>query len=78
MERTNNKIKNIISPNAITNDDIVLFLNVIHFKGTWEKQFSKEATEEREFHISKDEAKPVNMYCNYKYLIIHPKFAVHF
>ncbi|EFO16302.1 serpin, partial [Loa loa] len=59
--KTNNKIRNIITRDTIDGDTRILLLNAIYFKGTWESQFMKMATAQREFHISENEKKLVPM-----------------
>lgn len=47
-EKTHNKIESIID--RITRDHVMFLLNAIYFKGTWQKEFNEESTEELPFY----------------------------
>lgn len=47
--QTNNKIKELIKPNILTNLTRLIIVNAIYFKGIWEKTFNKDFTKEKEF-----------------------------
>ncbi|XP_069354893.1 antichymotrypsin-2-like isoform X2 [Maniola hyperantus] len=69
-QNTNNRIKNLVSPDSLGQDTRALLVNAIYFKGSWETQFDKTLTRERDFHINKAETKKVDMMHrrgNYKY-----------
>jgi serpin B len=51
-QKTEDKIKDLISPGAITPSTRLVLTNAIYFKGEWEKHFIKAATEESDFHLS--------------------------
>ncbi|XP_021200831.3 antichymotrypsin-2 isoform X3 [Helicoverpa armigera] len=53
-EATNNRIKDLVSPNSLNADTAVVLVNAIYFKGKWVSQFSKEDTKDRDFSVSKD------------------------
>ncbi|EJW73224.1 hypothetical protein WUBG_15870 [Wuchereria bancrofti] len=59
--QTNNKVRNMITPNSITDDTKMLLINAIHFKGTWTTQFINFVTKQRQFHISENEVKMMPM-----------------
>ena len=64
LERTNNRIKDLVSPDHIqaSNDGMVL-VNAIFFKGNWQRQFDPKATYETPFYLTPDRKveKPVKM-----------------
>jgi serpin B len=59
-EKTNNKIKNIIStpPDPLTR---LILVNAIYFKGDWASQFKKSATTEMPFYLNENKSIEVPM-----------------
>jgi serine protease inhibitor len=51
-KQTNDKIKDLIGPGALNPATRLVLTNAIYFKGTWQDQFDKEATQKEEFHQS--------------------------
>jgi serpin B len=51
-KQTNEKIKDLISPGALNPTTRLVLTNAIYFKGNWQDQFDKEATQKEEFHLS--------------------------
>jgi serpin B len=51
-KQTNDKIKDLISPGALNPTTRLVLTNAIYFKGSWQDQFDKEATQKEEFHLS--------------------------
>ena len=51
-KQTNDKIKDLISPGALNPTTRLVLTNAIYFKGNWQDQFDKEATQKEEFHLS--------------------------
>jgi serpin B len=51
-KQTNDKIKDLIGPGALNTTTRLVLTNAIYFKGTWQDQFDKEATQKEEFHLS--------------------------
>jgi serpin B len=51
-QQTNDKIQNLIAPNALSSETRLALVNAIYFKGDWEKQFEKAETKEEDFHVS--------------------------
>jgi serpin B len=51
-KQTNDKIKDLISPGALNPATRLVLTNAIYFKGNWQDQFDKEATQKEEFHLS--------------------------
>ncbi|XP_076429255.1 serpin B6-like [Peromyscus maniculatus bairdii] len=60
-KKTEDKIRELLSPGTLNSDTLLVLVNAIYFKGNWEKQFDKEDTREMPFKISKNEEKPVQM-----------------
>ena len=48
-DHTNHKIESIL--NQITPEQVMFLLNAIYFKGTWQKEFNEESTEELPFYL---------------------------
>jgi serpin B len=51
-KQTNDKIKDLIGPGALNPSTRLVLTNAIYFKGSWQDQFDKEATQKEEFHLS--------------------------
>jgi serpin B len=51
-QQTNDKIQNLIAPNALSSETRLALVNAIYFKGDWERQFEKAETKEEDFHVS--------------------------
>ncbi|MBU2523258.1 MAG: serpin family protein [Nanoarchaeota archaeon] len=51
-EQTNNKIKDLIAPSLLNPNTRLVITNAIYFKGTWEWEFDKSNTQERNFKIT--------------------------
>jgi serpin B len=49
--QTRDKIKDLISPQAISSDTELILVNAIYFKGDWLHQFKKENTTKEDFHL---------------------------
>ncbi|XP_055602309.1 serine protease inhibitor 42Dd-like [Uranotaenia lowii] len=54
--KTNNKIKNLIAPDALDQFTRMVLVNAIHFKGSWTHQFKSENTRPMPFWISATES----------------------
>ncbi|NXG00840.1 SPB6 protein, partial [Sakesphorus luctuosus] len=52
-ERTEGKIPNLLAEGILNSLTRLVLVNAIYFKGNWEKQFDKEITTEKVFHINK-------------------------
>jgi serpin B len=59
-EATHGKIKQMIE-GPMSGMTGAFLCNAIYFKGTWEKQFNKNETEDRQFHLAYGQQKPVPM-----------------
>ncbi|XP_044756162.1 antichymotrypsin-2-like isoform X2 [Coccinella septempunctata] len=54
-DRTNGKIKNLISPDLLNELTRIVLVNALYFKGQWLHPFKAEDTKPLDFHKSKDE-----------------------
>ncbi|XP_077295334.1 antichymotrypsin-2-like [Arctopsyche grandis] len=59
--KTNNKIKDIVSSNALNSDTRVVLLNAIYFQGNWRFPFDKSRVQKRKFNKNKIEQIDVDM-----------------
>ncbi|KAG8522054.1 Serpin B6 [Galemys pyrenaicus] len=60
-EQTEDKIKDLLPPDAVTAMTVLVLVNAIYFKGSWDKQFDKQHTQESPFYVSPGEQKTVQM-----------------
>ncbi|XP_055630061.1 serine protease inhibitor 42Dd-like isoform X4 [Toxorhynchites rutilus septentrionalis] len=60
-QKTNDKIKDLISPDCLDGMTRMVLINAIHFKGTWTHQFNPENTRPMPFWISPNESTDVPM-----------------
>ncbi len=51
-KQTNDKIQNLLGPGTVTPLTRLILTNAIYFKAAWASQFSKNATEDKDFHLS--------------------------
>jgi len=51
-KQTNDKIQNLLGRGAVTPSTRLILTNAIYFKGAWADQFSKDATGNKDFHLS--------------------------
>jgi len=51
-KQTNDKIQNLLGPGTVTPLTRLVLTNAIYFKAAWADQFSKNATEDADFHLS--------------------------
>ncbi|XP_053662381.1 antichymotrypsin-2-like [Anopheles marshallii] len=59
--KTNNKIKDLISPDALDELTRMVLVNAVHFKGTWTYQFDSKLTRPFPFWVSEKESLQVPM-----------------
>ncbi|GBP43730.1 Alaserpin [Eumeta japonica] len=50
--KTNHRIKDLMKPESLDGDTRAVFVNAIYFKGSWKSKFNKDATTDRDFHVS--------------------------
>lgn len=60
-DKTNNKIKDLISPDNLDDDTRMILINAIHFKGEWQNKFLEEHTVKDDFWTSETESVKVDM-----------------
>ena len=60
-QQTNDKINDLINPNAITDLTRLILVNAIYFKGNWELKFDSNLTSEKDFHLTNGSTKKVKM-----------------
>jgi serpin B len=51
-KQTNDKIQNLLGPGTVTPLTRLVLTNAIYFKAAWADQFSKNATEDADFHLT--------------------------
>lgn len=51
-KQTNDKIRNLLGPGTVTPLSRLILTNAIYFKAAWADQFSKNLTENQDFHLS--------------------------
>lgn len=57
--KTNNKIQNLITPDAIDSSTSLVLINAIYFKGNWEHNFDEDNTFQGDFYVNNNETKSV-------------------
>lgn len=60
-EQTNKKIKDLIPRKILTSSTRLVLTNAIYFKGLWERQFPKNATQKADFRVSANKTVKVPM-----------------
>uniref|UniRef100_A0A8C0IDK7 Serpin family B member 11 n=1 Tax=Bubo bubo TaxID=30461 RepID=A0A8C0IDK7_BUBBB len=58
---TQGKIKELFAPGVIDVHALLVLVNVIYFKASWEHKFEEQKTVERDFKLNQNEKKPVQM-----------------
>ncbi|WP_353683656.1 serpin family protein [Thermodesulfovibrio sp. 3907-1M] len=61
LGHTNGKIKDIIKPQAVSQDTRLILTNAIYFKGKWKLQFDKKLTKDDDFKVTADKKIKVPM-----------------
>ncbi|XP_062925675.1 leukocyte elastase inhibitor-like [Mobula hypostoma] len=59
--KTEGKIKDLLSKDAITSSTVLVLVNAIYFKGKWNHKFQEKNTYVTKFKMNKEESKSVNM-----------------
>ena len=60
-DQTNNKIKNLISPNVLDVDTKMVLVNAIYYKGAWDNQFYESNTKKAQFFLNNEKSVEVDM-----------------
>ncbi|XP_059182632.1 leukocyte elastase inhibitor-like [Centropristis striata] len=60
-QQTQDKIKNLLGPDALVASTKLVLVNAIYFKGKWDEQFKEDDTADAQFRINKSDTKPVKM-----------------
>ena len=60
-QKTNEKIKNLISSDALNDMTRLVLINAIYFKGNWAEKFEKSLTYKEDFHLKNGSTKKVDM-----------------
>jgi serpin B len=60
-ERTNDRIRDLLPPNSINTEVVLVLTNAVYFKGDWLIEFDVESTRKEEFHISPAESVEADM-----------------
>ncbi|XP_050827415.1 serpin B12 isoform X2 [Serinus canaria] len=58
---TQGKIKELFAPGVIDGRALLVLVNVIYFKASWERKFEEEKTVQRDFKLNQNRKKPVQM-----------------
>ncbi|KAM6373433.1 leukocyte elastase inhibitor-like [Alca torda] len=58
---TQGKIKELFAPGVIDTRALLVLVNVIYFKASWEYKFEEQKTVQRDFKLNQNEKKPVQM-----------------
>ncbi|XP_032847896.2 leukocyte elastase inhibitor isoform X3 [Tyto alba] len=58
---TQGKIKELFAPGVINAHALLVLVNVIYFKASWEHKFEEQKTVQRDFKLNQNEKKPVQM-----------------
>ncbi|XP_032278768.1 serpin B13 isoform X2 [Phoca vitulina] len=59
--RTNEKIKDLFPDGSLNSFTKLVLVNIVYFKGQWDREFKKENTKEEEFWLNKSTSKSVPM-----------------
>ncbi|MCL2700854.1 MAG: serpin family protein [Phycisphaerae bacterium] len=60
-KKTNNRVKDIISPAMLNRDTVLLLANALYFKGAWAEEFGKANTADGEFKLGGDKTVKAKM-----------------
>lgn len=62
--KTNNKIQNLIEPDALDSSTSLVLINAIYFKGNWQHNFDEDDLFQGDFYVNKIETKSVTFMKN--------------
>ncbi|KAL3109000.1 hypothetical protein niasHT_012562 [Heterodera trifolii] len=60
-EATHEKIRDLITPDALDKETRLLLINALYFKGTWAAKFNKKSTKKATFHMDEKNNKKLEM-----------------
>lgn len=61
-QQTNNKITDLLPPDYVTDQTVMVLVNAAYFKGYWKTQFDEDATlKQQDFFVQPDRKVPVDM-----------------
>ncbi|KAL3104871.1 hypothetical protein niasHT_026366 [Heterodera trifolii] len=60
-EATHQKIRDLITPNALDKETRLVLINALYFKGTWAVTFKSQLTVEAKFHVDEKTTKQLEM-----------------
>jgi serpin B len=63
-KQTNDKIQNLLGPGTVTPLTRLILTNAIYFKAAWADQFSKNFTQNKDFHLAAGKKIQTPMMCN--------------
>ena len=63
-KKTEDKIKDLLAPNDVNKDTLLVLINAIYFKDKWQIPFKKHLTKMRDFYLSDGTAKKIPMMSN--------------
>ncbi|XP_021561643.1 LOW QUALITY PROTEIN: serpin B13 [Carlito syrichta] len=61
LARSSEKIKDLFPDGSLSSSTKLVLVNIVHFKGQWDREFQKESTKEEEFWLNKSTSKSVQM-----------------
>ncbi|XP_026324377.1 serine protease inhibitor 3/4-like isoform X1 [Hyposmocoma kahamanoa] len=50
--KTNNRIKNLLTPDSFDENTRMVLVNALYFKGDWDSKFNPELTQDKPFHVN--------------------------
>jgi serpin B len=65
--KTNNKIKNLIEPNMLSDSTRMAILNAVHFKKNWAVKFNEKSTKKKPFYVNPGKTVQVDFMRSKKY-----------
>ncbi|XP_046621197.1 ovalbumin-related protein X-like [Neodiprion virginianus] len=68
-QQTMHRIKDLVTPDDMTPDTVLVIVNAIYFKGQWNRKFIPRLTKRRAFHLDAERTKNVStMYVQHKFV----------
>jgi serpin B len=60
-QKTNSRIKDLVSPGVLNDLTRLVLVNAIYFKGKWQDEFKKDATQSQQFYTNATDSTPVEL-----------------